>query len=161
MDGLFIIAVHVLVYLSHKGEYTSSRELAGNICTNSARIRKVISKLSSAGLVETMKGKSGGCRLNGDAGKITLRIVASAMKTSFASPSWESREFDEKCLISTLMKDEMEKLGREMDGVLYSFLDGITIRDIEKDIMTRYRIGGEGGGYNEKDGQSKVGNGSE
>lgn len=86
---------------------------------------------------------------------MTLSNVAAAMNTSFASPKWRSREFDEKCLISTHMKDEMEKLGREMDGVLYSFLDSITIHDIEKDIMTRYRSGGDGGGSYEKDGHGK------
>ncbi len=147
MDGLFIIAVHALVYLSHTGVFTSSRELGGNICTNSARIRKVMSKLSDAGLVETRKGKCGGYRINGDTGRITLRTVAEALKTSFASPSWESRDYDRECLISTHMKDEMEDLGRKMDGVLYSFLGGITICDIEKDIMTRYRSGEDRWGF--------------
>lgn len=161
MDGLFIIAVHALVYLSHTGRYTSSTELAGSICTNSARIRKVMSKLSAAGLVETREGKSGGFRIKGDAGRMTLGNVAAAMNTSFASPKWKSREFDEKCLISTHMKDEMETLGRKMDGVLYSFLDGITICDIEKDIMTRYRSGEDGGGSYEKEGHDKGGSGTE
>lgn len=157
MDGLFIIAVHALVYLSHTGVFTSSRELAGNICTNSARIRKVMSKLSDAGLVETRQGKDGGYRIKGDGGRITLRDAARAIEASFASPSWESRDYDRECLISTHMKDVMEALGRKMDGVLYSFLGGITIRDIEKDIMTRYRSGGDREGTNEKDEYNKGG----
>ncbi len=161
MDGLFIIAVHSLVYLSHTGVYTSSRELAENICTNSARVRLVMSKLSASGLVETREGKSGGYRIQGDAGRITLGDVAEALKSSFASPSWESRDFNRECLISTHMKDEMEALGRKMDGVLYSFLDGITVRDIEKEIMTRYNREGDRGGSDEKQGESKGGSGTE
>ena len=45
MTSEFAIAVHALVYLNHKQETLASEELAKNVCTNPARIRKVMAKL--------------------------------------------------------------------------------------------------------------------
>ena len=45
MNGLFCVAVHALIYLDKRGEQLSSEELAANICTNPARVRKVMAKL--------------------------------------------------------------------------------------------------------------------
>ena len=60
MTSEFAIAVHALVYLNHKGETVSSEALAENICTNPARVRKVMAKLKKAGLVATKEGVDGG-----------------------------------------------------------------------------------------------------
>ena len=48
MTGAFSLAVHALVYLNHKATTLSSEMLAENICTNPARIRKVMSQLKRA-----------------------------------------------------------------------------------------------------------------
>ena len=42
MTSEFAIAVHALVFLNHKGETLSSDALADNVCTNPARVRKVM-----------------------------------------------------------------------------------------------------------------------
>ena len=51
MTSEFAIAVHALVFLEHKGIVISSEELAKNVCTNPARIRKVMAKLKRADLI--------------------------------------------------------------------------------------------------------------
>ena len=56
MNGLFCVAVHALIYLDKRGCLLSSEELAANICTNPARVRKVMAKLKKAGLVTTRTG---------------------------------------------------------------------------------------------------------
>ena len=53
MTSEFTVAVHGLVFLAHKKTVFSSQALAKNVCTNPARIRKVMSKLKNAHLVET------------------------------------------------------------------------------------------------------------
>lgn len=53
MTSEFTIAVHALVFLNHKGTVFSSEGLAANVCTNAARIRKVMAKLKKADLVKT------------------------------------------------------------------------------------------------------------
>ena len=60
MTSEFAIAVHALVYLNHKQETLASEELAKNVCTNPARIRKVMAKLKKKDLIATKEGQNGG-----------------------------------------------------------------------------------------------------
>ena len=60
MKSDFSVAVHALVYLSVKGCTLSSDALADNICTNAARVRKVMARLKKAGLVGAREGSEGG-----------------------------------------------------------------------------------------------------
>ena len=57
--------MHALVYLNHKADIVSSEALAKNICTNAARVRKVMAPLKRAGFVTTREGNVGGYRLQG------------------------------------------------------------------------------------------------
>ena len=66
MDSSFNLAVHALVCLSHSGRSLSSEALAENICTNPARVRRVMAGLKKAGMVETREGLDGGYRLCAD-----------------------------------------------------------------------------------------------
>ena len=69
MNGLFCVAVHALIYLDKRGCMLSSEELAANICTNPARVRKVMARLKKAGLVATKTGNDGGYHLLCDPGE--------------------------------------------------------------------------------------------
>ena len=60
MKSDFSVAVHALVYLSVKGCTLSSDALADNICTNAARVPKVMARLKKAGLVGAREGSEGG-----------------------------------------------------------------------------------------------------
>ena len=75
MTSEFGMAVHALTFLNHKGEIVSSEALAKNICTNPARVRKVMAKLKKAGLVDTKEGLEGGYLFSKDAQEIRIWIV--------------------------------------------------------------------------------------
>lgn len=137
MDGVFIIAVHALVYLGHVEDFVSSEQLAKNICANPARIRKVLSQLRNKGFIETKEGKLGGYKISKNPATITLKDIACALNSSFAKPTWKSEEFDEKCLISTHIRDVMDTLGQEMDSLLYKFLESISVKEIENQILSK------------------------
>ncbi len=79
MTGAFSLAVHALVYLNDKATTLSSEMLAENICTNPARIRKVMSQLKRAGLISTKEGIDGGYHFEGNIQSITLRQIAEAV----------------------------------------------------------------------------------
>ena len=76
MNSDFVVAVHALVYLNHKADVVSSEALADNICTNAARVRKVMAPLKRAGFVETREGSVGGYRFAADPAKTDLKQVA-------------------------------------------------------------------------------------
>ena len=60
MTGEFAVGVHALVFLNHKKTVVSSEMVAENVCTNPARVRKILASLKKAGLVSTKEGLDGG-----------------------------------------------------------------------------------------------------
>ena len=103
MNSDFIVAVHALVYLNHKADIVSSEALAENICTNAARVRKVMAPLKRAAFVTTREGNVGGYRFAGDAPTLDLRMVADALGIRFVQSSWHSGDMDMECLVASGM----------------------------------------------------------
>ncbi len=91
MNGDHSLAVHALVYLDHRATHLPSQILAENICTNAARVRKVMRPLASAGLIATKEGAEGGYALARPAAEITLRAVAEATGTHFCESELDTR----------------------------------------------------------------------
>lgn len=137
MDGVFNIGVHALVVLNHKREYVSSESLAKNICTNPARIRKVMSNLKKAGLVATKEGSLGGYIINEDAKLISLDRVAAALNVKFVDVSWKSGAVDMECLIASGMAGVMEDIYSSLDNKCFQSLKNVTIDDIDKKIFKK------------------------
>lgn len=108
MTAQFPTAVHALVYLQHKGVLISSTELADNICTNPARIRKIMAKLHHAGLVESTEGRSSGYHAIQSGGEITLAAVAKALDEEPVAVCWRSGDVDRDCHVSSGMASEMD-----------------------------------------------------
>lgn len=88
MNSAFCVAVHALICLNRRQEQLSSEELARSICTNPARVRKIMAGLKRAGLVETKEGNEGGYRFVGDPAALTLDQVARALEVRFVSTNW-------------------------------------------------------------------------
>lgn len=135
MTGEFSVAVHALVYLNHKARILSSEELAKNICTNPARVRKVLSKMKTAGLVKTKEGVEGGYQFSGDPRKVTLRTIGDALGARFVSASWRSGDTDMECLVASGMADIMDGIYNELDTLCRERLQTVTIQDIDEQIF--------------------------
>ena len=137
MDGIFGMAVHALVYLNHMGRVLSSEELARNICTNPARVRKVMTGLKQAGLVQTKAGHAGGYIFCADAETLTLDTVAEAVDARFVDSAWRSGDADMECLVASGMADIMDSIYARLDSRCRKSLEGITIADIDRRIFGR------------------------
>ena len=103
MTSEFAIAVHALVYLHHKNAVLSSEELAENICTNSARVRKVMAKLKKKDLIGTKEGIKGGYHMSLDASEITLGDICEALQVDIVKAAWRSGSMDMDCMIASGM----------------------------------------------------------
>lgn len=135
MTSEFTIALHALVYLDHKACTLSSDELAENICTNPARVRKVMSKLKKAGLIATKEGAVGGYRFDGDPANLTLLAVADAVGSTFVAASWHSGDEDMECLVASGMSDIVDGLCAELDELCRRRLSQLTVADISAKIF--------------------------
>lgn len=136
MNSDFNIAVHALVYLSHKARLLRSEELAENICTNPARVRKVLAKLARAGLVQAREGRrNGGFAIAKKAEEIDLRQVSEAVDTCFVSAAWKSGDPHMECLVASGMAELMDDIYAELDRECKRYLERTTVRDMEEKIF--------------------------
>lgn len=135
MTSEFAIAAHALVVLSHKKTVVSSEVLAENICTNPTRVRKVLSRLKKAGLVETKEGAEGGYHLVVPADRINLRTLADTLEVAFVTASWKSGNPEMDCMISSGMAGVLDGLYSDLDRSCRVQMGHITIADLENKIF--------------------------
>ena len=135
MTAEFPLAVHALVYLLHCGETVSSGEIAKNICTNPARVRKVLSLLHKAGLVEAGRGKGSGYRALPSCGERTLLQLLDVLDQRVVELSWRPGEVDRDCLISSGMGAVMDGIYRDLDDCCRERLRLIRIADVSDRIF--------------------------
>lgn len=76
----FGTGLHIMVALAYNpGVRLSSNDLASSIDVNPVTVRRVISDLSAAGLVDTQTGPGGGATLARPASKITVQDIYEAL----------------------------------------------------------------------------------
>jgi len=145
MTAEFPVAVHAIVYLWHRKCQLSSEELAKNICTNPARVRKVMARLKRTGLVLSREGRfGGGYYVNDDAGDTTLARIYDALGEEAVSVPWRSGDPCEKCLVAAGMADAMQEVYDAMNRSCRERLETVTVAQLERRLveMDRARAGG-------------------
>lgn len=141
MNSDFIIAIHSLVYLKHKGKKVSSEELAGNVCTNSVRIRKVLSKLRERQLISTKEGMDGGYFYSAKE-RISLLDVYLALDMTLIHMNWHSGNLDAACLISSGMSGVVDEIRLQMEDLCKQQLATIYIDDMEHKLLSKGELHG-------------------
>lgn len=137
MSSEFTVAVHSLVFLNHKQRVMRSDDIAENVCTHPARVRKVLSKLKKAGLVTSREGhRCGGYAFECDAGQVTLRMVLEALNERLITSGWASGDMDMECLIASGMSAIMSDIYDELERGCHERLTKITIADIDRRIFS-------------------------
>ena len=117
----------------------SSEELAENICTNPARVRKIMGKLKKMGIITTREGHVGGyCPCEG-LEKVSLYEIAQGMDTVFVDTKWRSGNEENNCFISSGMSSVFDSLYRELDRLCMDHLKGITLGDVTAQIVETQR----------------------
>lgn len=146
MTSEFAVAVHALVFLNHKQTTVSSELLAQNICTNAARVRKVMAVLKRAGLIETKEGLDGGYLFTLPADGVTLCRIADALGARFVCASWHSGKADMPCLVASGMAGILDGIYDDLDALCRERLKKVTIGSIDRRIF-----GGKEAGINRQD----------
>ncbi len=128
VNSEFTIAVHSLVFLAYVPErMASSQQIANNVGTNPARIRKVMSCLRNAGFVQTKEGIGGGYFLKVDPNETRLGDIYRAVSCGAIKPNWCTGDPSKGCLISSNIQVVMDDVFEEADEYYAAYLDKITI----------------------------------
>ena len=129
----FSIAVHILAGLGyHCSGHVPSSRLARSVNTSPSFVRRVLAKLSKAGLVQTAKGKAGTCWLAKDPERISLLDVYQAVDApkAFALHNYPA---DKSCAVSCHIKAALEKVQDKSQKALEKSLGQISLASVIAD----------------------------
>ena len=132
----FSIAVHIVAALGYGcGGDKISANLAESVNTSPSFVRRVLSKLSKAGLVETTTGKAGACRLAKKPERISLLDIYKAVDAprAFAIHNYANqRNCPVSCHIKNALENALGKTQKSMEKSLGEITLATIISDIRK-----------------------------
>ena len=132
----FAVAVHTLTLLAWANdESLKSEQIAASVNTNPVVIRRLLCALSTAGLVTSQTGASGGTRLARDPARITLLDVRRAVEERGAF-ALHRRPPDKRCQVGMSIEPALEDVLGEVDSAVERVLAGVTIEDVLRKIQT-------------------------
>jgi Rrf2 family protein len=131
----FTIAVHSLVYLAYLPDHMASSDaIAKNVCTNPARIRKIMSSLRNKGYVKTKEGIGGGYILSCNTNDVTLSDIYRIVSQGSLKPHWCTGDPEQKCLISSKTQVVMDEIFSNAEQYLQDHLEKTTIASVLEKI---------------------------
>ena len=131
MKSDFVIAMHSLVLLANIPDHMANSEtIAENVCTNPARIRKVMSILRKSGFVKTKEGIGGGYVLSCDPEETTMSHIYLAISSGSLKPHWCTGDPKQNCVISSNTQSVMDEIFIESEQHMQSYLNQITISNV-------------------------------
>ncbi len=130
----FSIAVHLLACLACCGDQsTTSTNLANSVNTSPSFVRRIMARLSRAGLVETATGKAGACWLAKDAKDISLLDIYQAVDAPKAF-SIHSYNEQKTCPVSCHIKAALSRALGKTQKAMEASLDDISLAQIVADM---------------------------
>lgn len=132
INGRFAISIHILTLLSME-EGLSSDYIASSININPVLVRKEVSRLRKAGLVDTKEGKNGGAFLACSPGKITL---ADVYKATYEKPlfSHSKNKPNPHCPMGKRIGEIMDEVNEEAEAALLKKLNAISIEKFRSQL---------------------------
>jgi Rrf2 family protein len=131
----FATAVHVLTALAcNKKDLMNSDSLATSVNTNPVVIRRLLSLLTKAKLVTTVRGKSGGVKLAKEASTINLKDIYIALSpTESIAPRDKSPH--KECPVSCAMYSIMTNIADGTQKATLKFLETQKLSDLSKKVQ--------------------------
>lgn len=130
----FSIAVHVMAGLGYRiGNDTNSADLAKSVNTSPSFVRRVLAKLSKAGLVRTTKGPAGACWLARKPEEISLLDIYRAVDApkAFAIHAYAPQK---QCAVSCHIKSALDKALEQTQKSMEARMRKITLAQVLREV---------------------------
>ena len=133
----FPVAVHILAVLSIKpDEHIGSELIAKSVATNPVVVRRVISLLAKAGLVECQAGANGGSMLCIDPRKTTLLDVYNAVTDQ---EMFHLHDAHPECPVAVCVKNDLTTILEKAEEKLKGELSRTRLSQVTKNAVTAYK----------------------
>lgn len=127
-DRTYASAIHILVvFATTSDQRMSSDYLAMSLQTNAGLVRRLLAKLSKAGLVDSARGPNGGSQLAIPAESINLKMIYEATHSGPLFHSFEKPPF-KVCAVSS-------QIGDVLRGVYHDLESGVLVK-MEKTLLS-------------------------
>ncbi|MEM9913960.1 MAG: Rrf2 family transcriptional regulator [Planctomycetota bacterium] len=137
MNSDFAIGLHIVGFLTaRQGQPLTSEALADSYGTNAVVIRRVLSRLQHAGLVETRRGIGGGSVLAQEPSSINLRQVYEAVTDN---PEVLRRHPVEGKGVARVLGVYINDLCRDAERALLRQLESVTVKQMDAVVRPRIR----------------------
>lgn len=129
------MATHIMTALAVKECKTTSSYLASSINTNPVVVRRILSELQKAGLIETEAGRNGGCLLAKRPSQITLYDVYAAVDEGSLF-AYNPNDPNKTCSLSCKMKSVLMPVFQAANTALADKLRKIKLSDLVEEVDT-------------------------
>jgi Rrf2 family protein len=133
------VATHIMTSLALTDEPVSSTYLGKSVNTNPVVIRRILSDLQNAGLVQTIAGKKGGARLARPATQITLQDIYCAVDNGNVLAYNQNAPL-KTCPVSSTMKAVLQPVFESADSALAAELQRTRLSDLVKTIRSKAKL---------------------
>jgi len=138
MNTRFAVATYALTFMSLARErMVTSDELAASIATHPALVRRMLSMLRAAGLVETQLGPGGGARLARAPEQISLLQVYDAIRAADDLFSIDRISPNPDCPLSAGIQSTLECVLSGPEQALRLALDRVSIHNLLSEAAAR------------------------
>ena len=135
MDTKFAVALHSMIFISESEESMTSETLAKTLNPNPSYVRRILSSLSKAGLINSAS-KSKGCSLLKAPEDITLTEIYDAVEPGVSKINMDlSQKPNTKIQLGKCEKPVIEELFNDMEGAIEKVLSERTLRDLIDSIL--------------------------
>lgn len=135
VDTRFSVSVQIMMTLAfHSDELTNSESLAKVLKTNATFIRKLVSHLVEAQLVESFRGKGGGIKIAKNPKDITLNEIYTAATDEKPLISLHKKPTIKACPVSCCIEGVMDEIVDGIEHSTQSYLAKKTLCDLMKKV---------------------------
>ena len=120
--------------LGYRNGYdTTSADLARSVNTSASFVRRVLAKLSKAGLIRTAKGQAGACWLGRNPADISLLDIYKAVDApkAFAIHDYAPLK---QCAVSCHIKEALDKVLDKTQKSMEAGLKKITLAEVLREV---------------------------
>ncbi|MEM7625567.1 MAG: Rrf2 family transcriptional regulator [Planctomycetota bacterium] len=135
MNSDFAIGLHIVGFLTaRQGQPLTSETLADTYGTSPVVVRRVLSRLQQAGLIETRRGTGGGSVLAQKPSAINLRQVYEAVTDN---PQFLRRHPGEEGGVAPILGAYINELCSQAELALLEQLESVTVKQMDAAVRPR------------------------
>ncbi|UHA75253.1 Rrf2 family transcriptional regulator [Paenibacillus sp. 481] len=138
--GWFAMSLHALALLAESEEGYTSKYLAGSVNTHSVFLRRVLSKLVQAGIVETREGRDGGYRLIHKPEQLTLDVIYRALEMDTVLPP-SPADPNQNCPVGYGIPPVVQQIAQQADDAVLQLLSQYTIAQVRDLARQQFELG--------------------